>query len=65
MSPREIGGFCFSRLDVFASPLALIHLSFGWREFGTIIMTKAAIPVMREQRSGHIIQFSSVGGRIA
>ncbi len=32
--------------------------------FGTIIMTKAAIPVMREQRSGHIIQFSSVGGRL-
>lgn len=32
--------------------------------FGTIIVTKAAIPIMREQRSGHIIQFSSVGGRI-
>jgi NAD(P)-dependent dehydrogenase (short-subunit alcohol dehydrogenase family) len=32
--------------------------------FGTIIMTKAAIPLMREQHSGHIIQFSSVGGRI-
>jgi len=32
--------------------------------FGTIIMTKAVIPLMREQRSGHIIQFSSVGGRI-
>ncbi|OEZ01408.1 MULTISPECIES: oxidoreductase [Stenotrophomonas] len=32
--------------------------------FGTIIMTKAAIPLMREQGSGHIIQFSSVGGRI-
>lgn len=32
--------------------------------FGTIIMTKAAIPVMRAQRNGHIIQFSSVGGRI-
>jgi NAD(P)-dependent dehydrogenase (short-subunit alcohol dehydrogenase family) len=32
--------------------------------FGTIIMTKAAIPWMREQRSGHIIQFSSVGGRV-
>ncbi|GBQ19161.1 short-chain dehydrogenase [Gluconacetobacter sacchari DSM 12717] len=32
--------------------------------FGTIIVTKAAIPVMREQRGGHIIQFSSVGGRI-
>jgi NAD(P)-dependent dehydrogenase (short-subunit alcohol dehydrogenase family) len=32
--------------------------------FGTIIMTKAAIPIMREQRRGHIIQFSSVGGRV-
>lgn len=32
--------------------------------FGTIIVTKAAIPIMREQGSGHIIQFSSVGGRI-
>lgn len=31
---------------------------------GTIIMTKAVIPLMREQGSGHIIQFSSVGGRI-
>jgi len=32
--------------------------------FGTVIMTKAAIPLMREQRSGHIIQVSSVGGRL-
>ncbi len=32
--------------------------------FGTIIMTKAVIPWMREQQAGHIIQFSSVGGRI-
>jgi NAD(P)-dependent dehydrogenase (short-subunit alcohol dehydrogenase family) len=32
--------------------------------FGTIIVTKAAIPIMREQRAGHFIQFSSVGGRI-
>jgi len=32
--------------------------------FGTVIMTKAAIPVMRGQGAGHIIQFSSVGGRI-
>ena len=31
--------------------------------FGTIIMTKAAIPPMRERRQGHIVQFSSVGGR--
>ncbi len=32
--------------------------------FGTIYTTKAAIPVMREQGAGHIIQFSSVGGRV-
>ncbi len=32
--------------------------------FGVINLTKAAIPLMREQRSGHIIQLSSVGGRV-
>jgi NAD(P)-dependent dehydrogenase (short-subunit alcohol dehydrogenase family) len=32
--------------------------------FGVIIVTKAVIPLMREQRAGHIIQFSSVGGRV-
>jgi NAD(P)-dependent dehydrogenase (short-subunit alcohol dehydrogenase family) len=32
--------------------------------FGVINVTKATIPIMREQRSGHIIQFSSIGGRI-
>lgn len=32
--------------------------------FGAIIVTKAAIPLMRAQGSGHFIQFSSVGGRI-
>jgi NAD(P)-dependent dehydrogenase (short-subunit alcohol dehydrogenase family) len=32
--------------------------------FGVINVTKAAIPLMRRQGSGHIIQFSSVGGRI-
>ncbi|NIJ20668.1 NAD(P)-dependent dehydrogenase (short-subunit alcohol dehydrogenase family) [Sphingomonas naasensis] len=32
--------------------------------FGTIILTKAAIPHMRARGSGHIIQFSSVGGRL-
>jgi len=31
--------------------------------FGVINVTKAAIPVMREQGSGHIIQISSIGGR--
>lgn len=32
--------------------------------FGTIVMTKAVIPLMRRQRAGHIIQVSSVGGRL-
>ena len=32
--------------------------------FGVIHVTKAAIPVMRRQRAGHILQFSSVGGRL-
>ncbi len=32
--------------------------------FGAIIVTKAAIPLLRVQRSGHFIQLSSVGGRL-
>jgi len=32
--------------------------------FGTIIVTKAAIPLFREQRSGRFIQISSIGGRV-
>ncbi|HKD06057.1 MAG TPA: SDR family NAD(P)-dependent oxidoreductase [Bryobacteraceae bacterium] len=31
--------------------------------FGAIFTTRAAIPIMRAQGAGHIIQFSSVGGR--
>jgi NAD(P)-dependent dehydrogenase (short-subunit alcohol dehydrogenase family) len=32
--------------------------------FGVIIMTKAALPYFRERRAGHIIQVTSIGGRI-
>jgi NAD(P)-dependent dehydrogenase (short-subunit alcohol dehydrogenase family) len=31
--------------------------------FGTIIVTKAAIPLFRERRAGRFIQISSIGGR--
>ena len=32
--------------------------------FGVIIMTKAVLPYFRERASGHIIQISSIGGRV-
>src|ERR1700675_2997609 len=32
--------------------------------FGVIIMTKAVLPYFRERRSGHIIQVTSIAGRI-
>src|ERR1700730_16074373 len=33
--------------------------------YGVVYTTRAALPVMRKQRSGHIFQVSSVGGRLA
>lgn len=44
--------------------LASIRRQIEANLIGTIIMTKAVIPQMRVRRSGHIIQFSSVGGRL-
>jgi NAD(P)-dependent dehydrogenase (short-subunit alcohol dehydrogenase family) len=32
--------------------------------FGVVNVTRAVIPLMREQGSGHIIQISSIGGRV-
>jgi NAD(P)-dependent dehydrogenase (short-subunit alcohol dehydrogenase family) len=32
--------------------------------FGVVNVTKAALPVLRRQRSGHFVQFSSIGGRV-
>ncbi|WP_123027487.1 SDR family NAD(P)-dependent oxidoreductase [Mycolicibacterium stellerae] len=32
--------------------------------FGVVRLTQAALPIMRAQRAGHIVQVSSVGGRL-
>src|SRR5438128_12589715 len=68
----------FGRLDVLVNnagygdvgsiedtSLADFRTQIETNPFGVINVTKAAIPLMRKQRSGHIIQVSSVGGRLA
>jgi NAD(P)-dependent dehydrogenase (short-subunit alcohol dehydrogenase family) len=67
----------FGRLDVVANVAGYgnlgpiedtsiedFHAQIDTNLFGPIHLSKAAIPIMRAQGSGHILNFSSVGGRI-
>ncbi len=46
------------------TPLSAFRDQIETNLFGVINVTKAALPFLREQRAGHILQISSVGGRI-
>jgi NAD(P)-dependent dehydrogenase (short-subunit alcohol dehydrogenase family) len=46
------------------TPIADFRAQIETNLFGTIIVTKAALPYFRERKAGHFIQFSSMGGRI-
>src|ERR1700676_5529983 len=46
------------------TPLADFRAQIQTNLFGVIIMTKAVLPHFRERASGHIIQISSIGGRV-
>jgi len=68
----------FGRLDVVVNNAGYANLAAvedvtleDFREqletnfFGVVNVTKAALPVLRQQGEGHVIQVSSIGGRLA
>src|SRR5437868_15370172 len=46
------------------TPLADFRAQIETNLFGVIIMTKAVLPYFRERKAGHIIQITSIAGRV-
>ena len=46
------------------TPMSDFRAQIETNLFGTIIVTKAALPYFRQRKVGHFVQFSSMGGRI-
>jgi NAD(P)-dependent dehydrogenase (short-subunit alcohol dehydrogenase family) len=46
------------------TPLDAFRAQIDTNYYGVVYVTKAVLPIMREQGSGHILQVSSLGGRM-